>query len=254
MTHIASRLRARRPWGWWDRLAAGHAMLANMLDAVEREDLDGAVRYLNALLLDDALAEVEGALLVPLWNVDPEDQRGYSAFRALTGLVSLAITNRRVVLHLVATSRAGQSRAVEKDFDLVVPVESLALNAYDPATREALRAASTGKDPPRERDLRLHLPVVQLQRRHDELILGARAPEIETKKGLGGLFKGSAKQREEEQYAAFGREAMTTAFRWDPFLQYVHLTLLREDRGMRRSVLEVRGARQDYPAADSEAA
>lgn len=252
-THIARRLRARRPWGWQDRLAAGHTMLANMVEAVERGDLDGAVRYLNALLLDDALAEVERPLFLPLWNVDPDDPRSWNAFRALAGLVTLALKHRRCVLHLVATAQAGRARVAEREFDLVVPLENLALNAYDVPTCEALKAAAGNVEAPRERDLRLHLPIVQIRQRNDELTLGVRAPIIETPRGLGSLFKlGAARQREEEQLTVFGRQAVLTAFRWDPFLQYVDLTLLREDRGVRRAVLELKAERSDYAGANSD--
>jgi hypothetical protein len=230
-------------------------MLANMLDAVEREDLDSAVRYFNALLLDDALAEVNEALFVALWHVDPDDQRSWNAFQALAGLLMLGTKQRRCVLHLVATTRAGQARVPDREFDLVVPIEELALNAYDGPTREALKVAAKGVEAPRERDLRLQLPVVQIRRRHDELSLGVRAPVMEAPKGFGGLLKrNGVKQKEEEQLAAFGREAVLTAFRWDPFLQYVDLTLLREDRGVRRAVLEMKADRRDFPDADAEAA
>jgi hypothetical protein len=254
-SHLAQRLGARRAWGGVDRIAAGHTMLANMLEATERQDLDGAVRYLNAVLLDDARAQVEHALFVPLWNLDPDDHRGWTAFQALAGLVTLGIKHRRCVVHLIATARDNRMRAVEREFDLVVPLEDLALNAYDDATRVALKTAAIGGEAPRERDLRLQLPVVQIRRQQDELSLGLRAPELEGPKGLGGLFgRRSQGKREEEQYSDFGRQALLTAFRWDPLLQYIDLTLLREDRGVRRSVLELKAERREVPGVDTAGA
>lgn len=246
-SHLAERLNARRPWGVAPRLIISGRILETMAEAARQQQFDAALRYLHALLFPEAHAEVTGAVFLPLWNLDARDRSTMEAFRALVSVVNLAAVRREAVLHLVAVTDATRSEALKGEFDLVVPAPSLAVRAWGDAGT-ALAAALAGGDPPRERDLRSGLGVVRLERRYDEVTIDLRAPEAEGGKGLFGRFGQS--KRDTEFLGEFCRSATQTIFRWDPTIQYLEVSLLREDRGSRRVVLEQKTERRAFKDVD----
>lgn len=251
-SYLGQRMRARRPWGGIDRLTSSAGLVASMRDAAEREDLDGALRYLHAILFPDRTGQPTDALILPLWNLDRTDVLGWNVFQALAAIVTLAARQQRRALYVVVAADGARARAMADAFDLTVPVAELAADAYDDGVAAALTAVAAGRAAPAERELRLKLPVARVQRRYDELLLDLRAPEPEAPRGLGASLLSRLKggRGDEEQLAAFARHALLTVFRWDPFLQYVELALLREERGVRRAAVEIRAERGDYPAAN----